>query len=125
MTWSKAGPKRCRQGGFTLSEVLVGLTIFAVGLVGVAGLTTQVVRILGEARFVEEVTMRTEQVADSLRWFGWGGPGETEGPAGSEIRWEAGQGGNGLVKIRVLREDGRELGAHRVHLVVPGPSSSE
>jgi type IV pilus assembly protein PilV len=66
-----AGKKLCRQGGFSLIEVLVALTILAVGLLGLA--MFQITAIKGNA-IASKWTIATERAQDQIERFrhtGW------------------------------------------------------
>ena len=59
-----------RAGGFTLLEVLVGLVVLEVALLGAVGTLTLAQRLLSSAELIHLATQGTAEVADSLEKAG-------------------------------------------------------
>lgn len=55
-----------RAGGFTILEVLVGLVVLEVALLGAVGTLTLAQRLLSDAELLHLATQGTAEVADSL-----------------------------------------------------------
>ena len=55
-----------RAGGFTILEVLVGLVVLEVALLGAVGTLTLAQRMLASAELLHLATLGTAEVADSL-----------------------------------------------------------
>lgn len=72
--------------GFTLVEVVVGLVLLEVCVVGVAGLLTLSSRTLREAEALEMLVAEAEGVLDSLRTAPVVAPG-AKAIAGGEVAW--------------------------------------
>ncbi len=59
------------QKGFSLLEVVIGLVILAVGLLGVAGMTTTSVRVNGQANHLTEAGQSAQAEMEKLRILPW------------------------------------------------------
>lgn len=78
-------PLRRTQGGFTLTEVLVTLAIFAFGMLGVAGLQLTSLGSMDSAQFRSAATMKAGDMAERIR----ANPGASyaaAAPAGGKCR---------------------------------------
>lgn len=59
--------KRKREGGFTLLEVLVALTILAVGLLGIAAMQTSAIIANKSSNNFGQATLMCEQVLEQMK----------------------------------------------------------
>ncbi len=60
------------QKGFSLLEIMIGLVILAIGLLGVAGLTTTSVRVNANANHLTEAMNIAQAEIEKLRIAPWG-----------------------------------------------------
>lgn len=94
-----------RRAGFTLVEVLVSLSLLALGLLGVAGLMTVAARTVNHTRALEWGVAAAEEIADSLVFFRATGPGRRTDPLGTVEWWPEGDGPSAVIRIRTLPSD--------------------
>lgn len=121
-TGADPGPERpASPRGCTLLELLAALFVFAVGLLGVAGLAGTVARALSEAALRERAVAAASSVADSLAVAGRFTPGEAPFAGRGRIAWVgAGHPGDGLVQARIRAEDPRGRVLLEIDLVLDG-----
>lgn len=85
-------PGRARRAcGFTLAELVVAVTIFAVGVLGAAGLLAIAARTLARAEAVAAAGALAREIADSLALGPIAGDGERRLPGGT-ARWSVTRG---------------------------------
>lgn len=82
---------RGRACGFTLAELVVAVTIFAVGVLGSAGLLALAARTLAQAEALARAGALVREIADSLALGPIAGDGERSFPGGT-ARWTATRG---------------------------------
>lgn len=110
-------------GGFTLVEVLVGLVLFELGLLGVAGLVAVSGRVLAQATRSERALFAAEELADSLAGAGAVSDGERAIPAG-RLRWRVDGGGDGALPVlRIVAVDPEGRPVVVLHALLRGPGS--
>jgi hypothetical protein len=100
--------------GFALVEVIVAITIFFFGILGVSGMAIHAANVLTSAQRLESAVSVTERVSDSLLAFGllrdgvqetrWGRV-EWTGDSIGGIRVVAGAEGRDLVVVTLRRWD--------------------
>ena len=96
------------RGGFTLSEVMVALTILTVAILGVAKLSSTSLRFATRARMETQNYGDAQQVVDSLMSLGFGNSSLVSGSAtvrGRSISWTVGSSASApqLLTIKVNR----------------------
>jgi general secretion pathway protein I len=82
----------CRQGGFTLLEVMVAVAIIAIGLTALLGSHSQSISLAGEANFNTTAALLAQKKMAELELSGFGGLSYDTGDFGEEFpgyRWEA------------------------------------
>jgi len=102
-------------GGFSLLEVVVALTLLAVGVTGVAGLLLLAGRALEAGAVLDRAVGLATTVADSLA-LSSGGAGEWVGE-GARVRWN---GGTGWVELTVFVPEEAAEPAFRTHFFRSG-----
>jgi prepilin-type N-terminal cleavage/methylation domain-containing protein len=103
-----------RRRGFTLVEVVVALTVLAVGLLGAVGTLLAAQRALLSAERLHLAGQAGAGVADSLLAERAAGAGRLDAEWGA-LRWSADDGG-----VRIIAED--PAGATLLEWWFPGPS---
>lgn len=104
-------PGTAGRAGFGLVEVLVGLVVLEVGLLGVAGIVALAAGLLADSARTERALYAAEELADSLAEDAAPSEGERE-VAGGVLRWRvAAEPGEPLARIRIVAaaRDGRLL----------------
>jgi type IV pilus assembly protein PilV len=80
-----SGATRTSRKGFTLLEVLIAMTLLAVGLLGTLGLTTGVIRGNFFSKNVSTATVIAETQLEEVHRRGYTGANTTNFPTGSEL----------------------------------------
>lgn len=60
------------QGGFTLLEVMIAIVILAIGLLGLAGASTYVIRQVMVSELLTDRNLATQAVVEQIRAAPWG-----------------------------------------------------
>ena len=87
-------------GGVCLVEVVLAVLLVGLGLLAVAGMTTQAVRTLGRARSIQQATVAVAELADSIALAGSGGGGAWAKTWGS-VDWSESRTG-ALATVRLV-----------------------
>lgn len=105
------------EGGFTLIEVLIGISIFAIGMLAVARMQMLTVRNTAVGNFTSQATMLANQKMEELKTMAFA---DLANQVENNIDAEGNAGGpyNRTTTIDPLAAAGSNLGAHARKLTV-------